>query len=297
MLRVVLPWMIGRAFEKIGDQMGLLVQDRAAADVPQLRPDRQDLGGADSLRTPARTRGPTVSHIPAARGAGLLNAGPCAIRSCVPSYTVMFAFFLVLTVGWLFVAERRQGTLKRLRAAPLSRSQILLGKLLPCFLLSLFQGLFLLAAGKLIFGMSWGAQPWWLVLVVVTTSLSAMGLALLVAAWPAPKRRWRSTARCWCWCWPAVSGCLMGDRELMPERCSESAWSRRTPGRWWPTSNCWPTRRAERRLVLQSCAVLTGFGVGFLGPGVVLFAAGRSVLKVCRQKRFRLDRATRRQLV
>ena len=45
----------------------------------------------------------------------------------------MFAYFLVLTVGWLFVAERRQGTLKRLRAAPLSRSEILLGKLLPCF--------------------------------------------------------------------------------------------------------------------------------------------------------------------
>ena len=38
----------------------------------------------------------------------------------VPSYTVLFAFFLVLVVGWLFVGERRQGTLKRLRSAPLS---------------------------------------------------------------------------------------------------------------------------------------------------------------------------------
>ena len=52
----------------------------------------------------------------------------------MPSYLVMFAFFLVLTVGWLFVAERRQGTMKRLMAAPLTRGQILLGKLIPCLL-------------------------------------------------------------------------------------------------------------------------------------------------------------------
>src|SRR5262249_58846977 len=85
----------------------------------------------------------------------------------VPSYTVMFAFFLVLTMGWLFAAERRQGTLKRLRAAPLSRSQILLGKLLPCYLLSVGQGLFLLGAGKLAFGMAWGPEPLWVLAVVV----------------------------------------------------------------------------------------------------------------------------------
>src|SRR5207244_13308774 len=66
-------------------------------------------------------------------GLGPLKRGAIRYQLLVPSYTVMFAFFLVLTVGWLFVSERRQGTLKRLRAAPLTRSQILLGKLLPCF--------------------------------------------------------------------------------------------------------------------------------------------------------------------
>ena len=100
----------------------------------------------------------------------------------MPSYTVTFAYFLVLTVGWLFVAERRQGTLTRLRAAPLSRTQLLVGKLLPCFTLSVAQGIFLLLAGKLIFNMSWGSAPFALLLVVFSTSLAAMGLALLVAA-------------------------------------------------------------------------------------------------------------------
>src|SRR5437764_3322488 len=118
----------------------------------------------------------------AGEGSGLLKRGAVRYQVLVPSYTVMFAFFLVLTVGWLFVAERRHGTLVRLRAAPLSRGQILLGKLIPCYALSLVQGAFLLGAGKLVFGMSWGTQPLWLIPVVVATSFAAMGLALLVAS-------------------------------------------------------------------------------------------------------------------
>src|SRR5262249_26370631 len=90
---------------------------------------------------------------------GFLNRGDLRYQSLVPSYTVMFAFFLVLTVGWLFVAERRQGTLKRLRAAPISRGEILLGKMVPCFLLSVGQGFFILAAGKVVFDMRLGNQP------------------------------------------------------------------------------------------------------------------------------------------
>ena len=72
-----------------------------------------------------------------------LKRGTIRYQVLVPSYTVTFAFFLVLTVGWLFVAERRHGTLVRLRAAPLARWQILLGKLIPCLVVSLFQGFFL----------------------------------------------------------------------------------------------------------------------------------------------------------
>src|SRR5262249_43372990 len=81
-------------------------------------------------------------------GSGLLNRGAQRYQTLVPAYTVMFAFFLVLNVGWVFVGERTQGTLKRLRAAPISRGQGLLGKLGPYFLLSLGQGAVLLRAGR-----------------------------------------------------------------------------------------------------------------------------------------------------
>src|SRR5262249_18367864 len=122
-------------------------------------------------------------------GEGWLRRGAIRYQILVPSYTVTFAFFLVLTVGWLFVSERRQGTLKRLRAAPLSKAEVLLGKTLPCYALSVVQGVFLLVAGKLVFGMRWGPESWplwWqaaqLLPVVLSTSLAAIGLALIVAA-------------------------------------------------------------------------------------------------------------------
>src|SRR5262249_44900912 len=115
-------------------------------------------------------------------GSGWLKRGAVRYQLLVPSYVVMFAFFLVLTVGWLFVAERRQGTLKRLRAAPITRTEMLAGKLIPCYVLSLFQGAFLLIGGRVLFGMNWGSEPLLLIPVVLATSLAAMGLALLVAS-------------------------------------------------------------------------------------------------------------------
>ena len=99
--------------------------------------------------------------------------------------------------------------------APLSRAQILVGKLLPCFLLSLGQGLFLLGAGKLIFNMSWGPQPWWLLPVVFTTSLSAMGLALLVASMARTEAQVAIYGTLLVLVLAGLSGCLMGDRELI----------------------------------------------------------------------------------
>jgi ABC-type multidrug transport system permease subunit len=202
-------------------------------------------------------------------GTGLLRRGAVRYQVLVPSYTVMFAFSLVLTVGWLFVTERQQGTLKRLRAAPLTRSQLLLGKLLPCFALSVAQGVFLLAAGRLVFGMRWGpaAWPWWeqalwLLPVVLATSLAAMGLALLVAAVARTEIQVAIGGTLVVLVLALISGCLI-PRELMPERTQQLTFV--TPHAW--------ALSAYRQLLLspdpnlsavaQACLVLTAFGAGF----------------------------------
>ena len=142
---------------------------------------------------------------------------------------MLFAFFLVLTVGWLFVAERKHGTLLRLRAAPLSRGQILLGKLLPCLLISLLQGFFILAAGRVLFGMSWGAEPLWLIPVVVSTSVAAVGLAMLAASIARTETQVAVYGTMVVLVLGGISGSLM-PRDLMPERMKQL--SLVTPQAW-----------------------------------------------------------------
>ena len=265
LLRTVLPWMIGRAFERIGQQMGKFVGNALQSMFPNY-----DLTGttwqALTRSEPRKEDGSMISVYGSAKGTGIIGRGAQRYQTLVPSYTVMFAYFLVLTVGWLFVAERRQGTLKRLRAAPLSRSEILLGKLLPCFLLSLAQGIFLLVAGKLVFGMSWGEHPLWLLLVVFTTSLSAMGLALLVASVARSEAQVAIYGTLLVLVLAGISGCLMGDRDLMPENMKQ--FSLITPQAWALVAykqllaNAGPPNLT---VVAQSCLALTAFGLGFLG--------------------------------
>jgi ABC-type Na+ efflux pump permease subunit len=198
-------------------------------------------------------------------GAGFLNRGALRYQLLVPSYTVMFAFFLVLTLGWLFVTERRQGTLKRLRAAPLSRTEILLGKLLPCYVISVAQGLLLLAAGNVVFGMSWGAHPLWLLPVVFTTSLAATGMALLVAAVARTETQVSIYGTLLVLVLAGLSGSMMGDRELMPEQMQVI--SRFTPHAWALDAYNQLLLNLEApnpKIVTTACAVLAGFGLGFI---------------------------------
>jgi linearmycin/streptolysin S transport system permease protein len=286
LLRVILPWMIGRAFEKLGDPMFMRILKKEAPTL-RLLPDAtiEVLGAgvqnalkklfpnynltaktwASLTKSEPREGGGAAPTPYVDPGSGLLKRGALRYQILVPSYTVMFAFFLVLTVGWLFVAERHQGTLKRLRAAPLSRTQILLGKLIPCFALSFFQGLFLLGAGRLVFGMSWGPDPGWLLLVIFTTSLAAMGMALFVAALARTETQVAIYGTLLVLVLAGISGCLMGDRELMPEPMQQISLA--TPHAWalMAYKQLLTAPAPNLAIVAKACGALSAFGAGFVG--------------------------------
>jgi ABC-2 type transport system permease protein len=345
LFRVLLPWMIGRAFERLSDPefiqilghevrlpvpavlakaKGMIPYARLVGlskdDVKQL----EDLAGKDRVRlgelvklaaggNPAQVqefnakvgdgvqsalgrqfskynlRGKTWASLTRSRedtshtadistyrnqgGSGFLNRGAQRYQILVPSYTVMFAFFIVLTVGWIFVAERRQGTLKRLRAAPLTRGQILLGKLIPCFLISVGQGAFLLIVGRLLLGMRWGPDHWslftqvaWLSLVVFCTSLAAIGLALLVAAVARTELQVALYGAIPVLVLALIGGCIL-PREMMPE--TTRSLTLITPHGW--ALNAYsellvtgPDANPNLGIILRSCGVLVAFGAGFL---------------------------------
>jgi ABC-2 type transport system permease protein len=330
MLRVLMPWMISKAFKRLSDEkfihilgekvnlpvppqlQGLLaimskgkLKDRislgemlelAADNDPKKKKEynakvgagvqealkeqfrKYDLTGATwAALTKAEEQPGQSGEVLAFQdkdGSGLLNRGAQRYQVLVPSYTVMFAFFLVMNVGWVFVSERRQGTLKRLRAAPITRGQVLLGKLVPYFLLSLAQGGFLLLAGRLVFGMRWGPESWslleqigYLFPVVFTTSLAAMGLALLVAAVARSEIQVALYGAVPVLILALIGGCVL-PREMMPEQAQK--FSLLTPQGWAldayrelldVDANSTP----NLTIVARACGVLSVFGMVFIG--------------------------------
>jgi ABC-type multidrug transport system permease subunit len=225
-----------------------------------------------------RKAGAEVSDYADQGGSGVLRRGAQRYQFLVPSYVVMFAFFLVLNVGWIFVAERRQGTLKRLRAAPLGRGQVIVGKLLPCYLVSVLQGVFLLVAGRLLFGMRWGPEHWpwwqqssWLLLVVCSTSFAAMGMAMLVAALARTEMQVALFGAVPVLVLALIGGCVLPPA-LMPETTQQLSYA--TPQGWALSAyrellvapQTATLRAYEPNLdrVVTACAVLAGCGAAFL---------------------------------
>lgn len=251
------------------DRVGKGVQ--AALEKQFIKYNLMGMTWANLTKTTSSDEGAEVNEYVNQEGSGLLRRGSHLYQLLVPAYTVMFSFFLVLTVGWVFVAERRQGTLKRLRAAPITRAQVLLGKLLPCYVVSLGQGVVLLLAGRLLFGMRWGPENWGLatqaaclLLVIVCTSLAAMGLALLVAALAKTEVQVALYGAVPVLVLALIGGCVL-PREMMPSETQKL--SLFTPHGWaldayrelltLPAPNV--------GIVLESCGVLAAFGAVFLG--------------------------------
>ncbi len=329
LLRVILPYMIGKAFEKLHEKEfidllgkevrlpvpkpfqlmfppGEVVEDKAslnamlvvAAKVNKDTPDTYKSKVGDGIQAalreqfrnyeltgmtwakltrskdPRQNEGGRVGEYVDKEGAGVLHRGAFRYQVLVPGFTVMFAFFLAVVVGWLFVAERRQGTLKRLRAAPITRAQVLLGKLAPYFLLSLAQGAFLLIIGKLALAMRWGPADWtlgqqvlWLTPVVVTTSLAAMGLSMLVAALAKTEMQVALYAVIPVLVLALIGGCVL-PREMMPEQTQ--VMTLLTPQGWALDAyrellDPDPNARPNLAIVLRACGVLAAFGMGSLG--------------------------------
>src|SRR5574343_1234605 len=115
---------------------------------------------------------------------------PSSVQQNVPAWLVFAMFFVVIPVSSIFITERQQGTLQRLVTMGLPFRHVLLGKLLPFFVVNQIQALLMVAVGLYIvpqFGGEALVMPdgagllrWWLVAAAV--SLAAVACALLVAS-------------------------------------------------------------------------------------------------------------------
>lgn len=98
----------------------------------------------------------------------------------VPGMATMYVLFTVLPAAGAIILERKNWTLQRMATLPVSRTQILGGKLLARFTLGMVQYAILFGFGAVVLGVRYGEQPLAIlpVMVAYTACVTALSLAL-----------------------------------------------------------------------------------------------------------------------
>jgi len=117
-------------------------------------------------------------------GAGELTS----VQQSVPAWLVFAMFFVVIPLSTIFIAEKQQGTLARLRSLRVSASTLLAGKVVPFYFVNLVQTALMLLVGRYVVPRLGGDAlqldiDWFALWAVASAvSLAAIGFALAVAA-------------------------------------------------------------------------------------------------------------------
>jgi ABC-2 type transport system permease protein len=107
---------------------------------------------------------------------------PDTFQQNVPGYTIYGIFWIVSLLASSVLQEKREGTFRRLLTAPLGRTVMLTGKLVPYYLINLIQLLLMIGISSLLFGMDLGRSPSGLLAVSLAAAATSTGLGIMVAA-------------------------------------------------------------------------------------------------------------------
>ncbi len=132
-----------------------------------------------------------------------------------PSMAVLFLMFTVTAGGRSVLDERDEGTLPRMLTTPTSAIQVIGGKALGIYAKGLVQLAILMAAGRLLFGVSWGAPS-----AVAPLALALVGAAtgwgMLLAAYARTPGQANSVGTALTLTFAAVAGNFM-PRQVLPD--------------------------------------------------------------------------------
>ncbi|MGQ0676690.1 MAG: ABC transporter permease [Rhodospirillales bacterium] len=190
-----------------------------------------------------------------------------AFEFSFPSGMVWGLIGCVATFALSMVRERQAGTFLRLRAAPLSRAEILAGKALACWLACIAELLLLLTLGVLFFGMRPG-HPGALAAAFAAGSLGFVGLMMLLSQCGRGEVAVASSG------WAvmlvmAMFGGAMMPYFLMPEWMQQLG--ELSPVRWAILAlegALW--RGLSGRELMRPCLYLAGMGVACFALGVLI---------------------------
>jgi ABC-2 type transport system permease protein len=173
-----------------GDQVTVEMASRAAAEA--IWATRSHPAGVEDVVVPqsAASARPVVQQALAAPAVGtkVVEAGAAANQTpsgfvlSSPGMMVNFILFSLMTAGIALIVERQNGTLQRLMTTRLRRSQLIGGKAAGMFLLTFAQQVLLIGVAQLFFGVDYLRDPAALLIMMVSLSLVASTLGLLLAS-------------------------------------------------------------------------------------------------------------------
>ncbi len=175
---------------RAGEQVAVELATRAAAEA--IWSTRSVPAGALEgviVETAAQAR-PAVEQALASPAASVkvVEAGTAAGQTpsgfvlSSPGMLVNFILFSLMTAGVALIIERQNGTLQRLMTTRLRRWQLIGGKAAGMFLLTFVQQILLIGVAQVFFGVDYLRDPAALLLMMVSLSLVASTLGLLLAA-------------------------------------------------------------------------------------------------------------------
>ena len=113
---------------------------------------------------------------------------PNTVQQNVPGWALFGVFFISGILAQSILEEKRTGAFRRLVVSPMSRTTVLLGKLVPHVIVNLIQITLLFLVGYFVLPLTglprleWGAHPEGLLVISVCASITANALGLMLAA-------------------------------------------------------------------------------------------------------------------
>jgi ABC-2 type transport system permease protein len=113
---------------------------------------------------------------------------PSPLQQTVPAYAIFAMFFIAIPMSIGFLKEKKDGTLQRLFTYPVNANFVVLGKLIPYYLINVIQFILMLLVGVYImshisnFSFHLGEHPWHMLPVTMVVAAATTGFGVLVAA-------------------------------------------------------------------------------------------------------------------
>jgi ABC-2 type transport system permease protein len=197
-----------------------------------------------------------------------IEVEPDTYQQNVPGYTVLGVFFIVGTMASSILAEKREGTFRRLLVAPLPKPILLAGKILPCYLVNLIQIAIMFGVAHLLFGMAFG-DPVALIAISMALAAAATGLGVMIAALGKTDTQIGGLTSLLTLTMSALGGCLM-PTSIMPDFLQTL--SRFIPHAWAMQGfQDVLVRGAGLAGILPEAGILLGFAAVFFLIGVWRF--------------------------